>query len=68
MITHLQILTTRYLQQDTYNKILTTRNLPQDTYNNLSKNDIIDKNIRGLKIEFGIENIPIENDRFPTIY
>ena len=54
MITHLQILTTRYLQQD--------------TYNNVSKNDIIDKNIRGLKIEFGIENIPIENDRFPTIY
>ena len=54
MITHLQILTTRYLQQD--------------TYNNLSKNDIIDKNIRGLKIKFGIENIPTENDRFPTIY
>ena len=46
-------------------------NLSTDTYNNasgLSANDIIDKNIRDLKIEFGIDNIPIENHRLPNIY
>ena len=35
-----------------------------DTYNNasgLSANNIIDKNIRYLKIKFGIDNIPSEN-------
>ena len=35
-----------------------------DTYNNasvLSANDIIDKNIRYLKVKFGIDNIPSEN-------
>ena len=35
-----------------------------DTYKNaagLSANDIIDKNMRDLKIKFGIDNIPIEN-------
>ena len=39
-------------------------NSSTDTYNNaggLSANDIIDKNIRDLKIKFGIDNIPIEN-------
>ena len=41
------------------------------TYNNisgLSANDIIDRNIRDLKIKFGIDNIPIENHRLPNIY
>ena len=39
-------------------------NLSTDIYNNacgLTGNDIIDKNIRDLKIKFGIENIPIEH-------
>ena len=39
-------------------------NSSTDAYNNisgLSANDIIDKNIRDLKIKFGIDNIPIEN-------
>ena len=39
-------------------------NSSTDTYNNaggLSTNDIIDKNIRDLKINFGTDNIPIEN-------
>ena len=39
-------------------------NSSTDTYNNaggLSANDIIDGNIRNLKIIFGIVNIPIEN-------
>ena len=39
-------------------------NSSTDTYKNaggLSANDIIDGNIRHLKIEFGIDNIPIEN-------
>ena len=42
-----------------------------DTYNNaggLSANDIIDKNIRDLKIKFGIDNIPIEIHRLPNTY
>ena len=42
-----------------------------DTYNNadgLSANDIIDKNMRDLKIKFGIDNIPIENHRLPNMY
>ena len=42
-----------------------------DTYNNagcLSANDIIDENIRDLKTEFGIYNIPIENHRLPNMY
>ena len=37
-----------------------------DTYKNaggLSANDIIDRNIRDLKIKFGIDDIPIENHR-----
>ena len=34
----------------------------------LSANDIIDRNIRDLKIKFGIDNIPIENHRLPNIY
>ena len=41
------------------------------TYNNaggLSANDIIDKNIRDLKIKFGIDNIPIENRPLPNMY
>ena len=42
-----------------------------DTYKNagdLSANDTIDKNIRGLKIKFGIDNIPIENHLLPNMY
>ena len=42
-----------------------------DTYKNaagLSANDIIDKNMRDLKIKFGIDNIPIENHRLPNMY
>ena len=41
-----------------------------DTFNTsdgLSSNDIIDKNI-GLKITFGLQNIPIENHRLPNMY
>ena len=41
-----------------------------DTYNNaggLSENYITDKNIRDLKIKFGIDNIPIENHRLPNM-
>ena len=37
---------------DTYNKI-----------NNLSAEETIGKNVRAMKIKFGIENIPIENHR-----
>ena len=33
-----------------------------------SANDIIDKNIRDLKIKFGIDNNPIENHRLPYVY
>ena len=39
-------------------------NSPTDTYNSaggISANDIIDGNIRDLKIKFGIDYIPIEN-------
>ena len=46
-------------------------NSSRDTYNNagnLSANDIIDGNIRDLKIKFGIDNIPIENHRLPNMY
>ena len=46
-------------------------NLSTDTYNNadgLSVNDITDKNIRYLKIRFGIYNIPIEYHGLPNIY
>ena len=34
----------------------------------VSANDIIDKNIRDLKIKFSIDNIPIENHRLPNMY
>ena len=34
----------------------------------LSANDIIHENIRDLKINFGIDNIPIENHRLPDMY
>ena len=47
------------------------KNSSRDTYNNtcgLSANDIIDKNIKHLKIKFGIDNIPIKNHRLPTMY
>ena len=37
---------------DTYNKI-----------NNLSAEETIGKNVRAMKIKFGIDNIPIENHR-----
>ena len=46
-------------------------NSSTDTYKNaggLSANDIIDGNIRDLKIKFGIDNIPIENHRLPNMY
>ena len=46
-------------------------NSSTDTCNNaggLSANDIIDKNIRDLKIKFGIDNISIENHRLPNMY
>ena len=39
-------------------------NSSTDAYNGasgLSANDVIDENIRDLKIKFGIDNIPIEN-------
>ena len=42
-------------------------NSSTDTYNNaggLCANDIIDKTARDLKIEFVIDNIPIENNRY----
>ena len=38
------------------------------TINILSANDIIDKNMRDLKIIYGIDNIPIENHRLPYIW
>ena len=46
-------------------------NSSTNTYNNasgLSANDIIDKNVRGLKIKFGIDNIPIEKHRRASMY
>ena len=46
-------------------------NSSTNIYNNaggLSANDIIDKNIRDLKIKFGIDSIPIENHRLPDMY
>ena len=45
-------------------KVGLNKNSSADTYNNtggLSANDVIDKNIKDLKIKFGIGNIPIEN-------
>ena len=36
--------------------------------NNVSANDIIDKNIRDLVIEFGIYNISIKDHRLPNMY
>ena len=36
--------------------------------NNLSANDIINKNIRELKIRFRIDNIAVENHRSPDMY
>ena len=42
-----------------------------DTYKNvrgLSENEIIDKNIRDLKIKFGIDSIPNKNNRLPNMY
>ena len=46
-------------------------NSSTDAYNGaggLSANDVIDKNIRDLKIKFGIDNIPIENHRLLNMY
>ena len=59
-----------------YASIITTElglnnNSSTDTYNNaggLSANNIIDKNIKDLKIKFVIDNIPIENHRLPNMY
>ena len=42
-----------------------------DTYKiagGLSANNIIDGNIRDLKIKFGIDHIPFENHRLPNMY
>ena len=42
-----------------------------DTYKNaggLSANDIIDGNIRHLKIKIGIDKVPIENHQLPKMY
>ena len=52
-------------------KLGLNNNSSTDNYNNaggLSANDMIDKNIRDLKIKFGIDNIPIENHRLPNMY
>ena len=65
-----------YLHGRFYASVITrelglNNNLPTDTYNNaggLSANDIINKNIRDLKIKFGIDNIPIENNRLTEMY
>ena len=46
-------------------------NSSTNTQNNaggLSANDVIDKNIRDLKIKFYIDNIPIENHRLSNMY
>ena len=46
-------------------------NSSTDTYNNaggLSAHDIIDGNIRDLKIKFLIDNIPIENHQLRNMY
>ena len=46
-------------------------NSSTDTYNNaggLSSNDVIEGNIRDLKIKFGIANILIENYQLPNMY
>ena len=46
-------------------------NSSTDSCNNpggVSANDIVDKNIRDLKIKFSIDNIPIENHRLPNMY
>ena len=48
------------------NKISSTHT--SNNTNSLSANDIIDKNIRDLKIKFGIHNIPIKNDKIPNMY
>ena len=45
-------------------------NSSTDTYNNacgLSENDTIDRNIRDLKIKFGIDNSSIENHRLSNM-
>lgn len=41
---------------------------PYSKINNLLANDIINKNIKDLKITFGIGNIPIENLPLHNIY
>ena len=46
-------------------------NSSTDTYNNaggLSGNGLIDKNTRDLKNKFGIDNIPIQNNRLSNMY
>ena len=45
-------------------------NSSTDTYNavGLSANDIIDKNIRDLKIKFRTDNSSIENHQLPNMY
>ena len=47
------------------NKISSTHT--SNNTDDLSANDIIDKNIRNLKIKFGIHNIPIKNDKLPNM-
>ena len=46
-------------------------NSSTDTYKNtggLSVNDLINGNIKNLKIKFSIDSIPIENHRLPNMY
>ena len=52
-------------------KLGLNNNLSTDTCNNagsLSANDITDKNIRDLKIKFGINTVLIENLRLPNMH
>ena len=48
------------------NKISSTHS--SNNTDDLSANDIIDKNIRNLKIKFGIHNISIKNDKLPNMH
>ena len=52
-------------------KLEFNNNSSTNTYNNINNvpaNDIIDKNIRDLEIEFGIYNIAIKDHRLPNMY
>ena len=52
----------RFYASDITRELGLNNNLSADTYNDvggLTANDIIEKNIRDLKIKFGTDNIPI---------